>query len=175
MGTLSLAPGSKQAIEARIEAEVTRRIDEMMQRVEARIEAEVEARVQALLAKQGKLHSADKRIESLKSAVESLHGRIARIHEVTNPDMVGEKTVSLLKAFAELRQYTYGAHYRIRNIEVELWPDRFEAASAPADSPSEPVQAKLEEVQRCRSQQTSPAPWARSSLLRCKWKSASTS
>jgi hypothetical protein len=99
MGTLSLAPGRQQAIEDRINAEIERHVAE----IAVRIEASIEEHVQELLAKHGKLHAEDKRVETLKSAVESLHGRIARIHELTIPDMVGEQSVSLLTAFAELR------------------------------------------------------------------------
>jgi hypothetical protein len=73
-----------------------------------------------------------------------LHGRIARIHELTIPDMVGEQSVSLLTAFAELRKYDMRMHYRVRKIEVALWPERYEGMEAgPADHPSLPVQAKL--------------------------------
>jgi hypothetical protein len=146
MATLSLAPGKTQAIEARVEAEVTRCIDALMQRVEARIETEVEARVKQTLAKQGKLHSADKRIDSLKGAVEALHGRITRLNEITIPDMAGEENVKLLTAFAELRRYGLANHHRIRNIEIALWPERFEAEPAPADYPSKPVQDEHAEV-----------------------------
>jgi hypothetical protein len=139
-GALSLAPGRQQAIEDRINAEIERHVAE----IAVRIEASIEEHVQELLANHGKFHAADKRVETFKSAVESLHGRIARIHELTIPDMVGEQSVSLLTAFAELRKYDMRMHYRVRKIEVALWPERYEGMEAgPADHPSLPVQAKL--------------------------------
>ena len=56
-----------------VEKEIARRVDEIVARFEAKFEAEIEARVQEVLAKQGKLHSADKRVETLKSAIEGTH------------------------------------------------------------------------------------------------------